>query len=322
MNQKRVCICIVLVVLSVLVGCDGGGDEPSVIEYRTGSRALEVTFLDGFPSQVYENDDDIRIPVQIENYGAFPQFEELGDLEAFIWVGGYESSIMQATFDGGDIRKALDPEELEGKSAYNLQGGRTIESLIISIGDLPDGTAVYDPRLIFSLTYKYRSTASEEICIDTQPRSVEVRDKVCSLSNFRKSYSVAPQGGPVGVTNVEETVTSAQTSFKIDIQNLGSGVVIDRALVSDNPNEGYDWREINKVYVEDVQVGGRTVDSCRPPLGDPIELYNGQGNIICTFSHASAGTDEAYITPLTVKLEYGYKTSDFRNIKILEAIET
>ncbi|MBI4440239.1 hypothetical protein HY638_04680 [Candidatus Woesearchaeota archaeon] len=322
MEQKRVFLGVLVIVSLLIIGCSGSkGNQPTAVEFRTGSSGLDVTFPSGTPQQIFENDIDVRIPIQVENKGAFPQFDELSEFTGFLWVGGYDPNILQASFEQGDIRKQLDPEELEGRSSFNQQGGVVLESLILSVGDLPLGTAVYEPTLIFYLTYLYKSIASVPVCIDPEPRSINVKDKVCSLTDFRKIYSVAPQGGPVGITNVEEIITSNQIIFKFDLQNFGTGQVIARDLVSSNPNEGFDWRDLNRVQIEDVRLGDRSVDKCKPDLGEEVELFQGIGHFQCTLSVASIASAQAYTTPLTVTLTYGYAQSQFRNIKILEAIE-
>src|SRR3989344_405649 len=319
--MKKITV-IAIVAFIILVSCGPKQEGPQALNYRTGSEGLVIRFPKGFPQQIYENDIDVRVPIEIENRGAFPQFEELGEFTGFIWVGGFDPNIMQGLLEGGDIRKQLNPEELEGKSPINLQGGVTLENLMISVGDLPQGTAVYEPNLVFTTTYLYKSIASPVVCVDPQPRSINVKDKVCSLPESRKVYSVAAQGGPVGVANVEQIATSEKMIFRFDIQNFGTGNVIERDLVSQDPNEGYDWRELNRVYIDDVRLGDATVDKCRPDLGEAVELYNGVGTFQCTVSIGSLASNQAYTTPLTVTLVYGYKNTEFRNIKILEAIET
>ncbi len=305
----------------LLVSCSKNANQKPSIDYRTGTQGLVLSFPNGVPLQIYENDVDVRIPVQIENKGAFPQFDELSYFTGYIWIGGYDPNIVGAHFDQGDVWKQLDPEVLEGKTAFNAQGGVTVEDLLISVGDLPTGTTSYQPQLIFYLTYLYKTIASPTICVDPQPRSINVKDKVCSLPDFQKSYPVAAQGGPVGVTGVQQVQTSTQMIFKFDIQNFGIGQVIEKDLIDQNPNEGYDWRDLNKVYIEDVRLGDQTVDKCKPDIGEAVDLYQGVGHFQCTVSMASIGSAQAYTTPLTVTLSYGYAESQFRNIKILEAIQ-
>lgn len=322
MALKRSVIFLSLVISILIIGCGGTkNNQPTAIDYRVGSEGLALSFPQGTPQQIFENDIDVRIPVEIENRGAFPQYDELSEFTGFLWIGGFDPNIMQALFEEGDIRVQLNPEELEGKTPINTQGGITMQNLLISVGDLPQGTAVYEPTLIYTLTYLYKSIAAPVICVDPQPRSINVKDKVCSLADYRKTYGVPAQGGPVAVTSVEQTVTSSQMAFIINIQNVGNGQVIERDLVQENPNEGYDWREMNRVYIDDVRLGDVTVDRCKPDMGEAVELYNGIGKFQCTVSMASLPSIEAYTTPLTVTLSYGYKYSQFSKIKILEAVE-
>ncbi|HLC96556.1 MAG TPA: hypothetical protein VJH97_04495 [Candidatus Nanoarchaeia archaeon] len=308
---------LVLLLSVVLFGCtsnSGGNQGPSDGNFRTGTQGLEIYFPVGLPDQIYENDFDVKIPVGVQNKGAFPQFDELGDFEAYLWIGGYDSNIININPDNG-IR--LDERDLEGKSQFLEGGGIALEEFTADVRDLPSGAPFYKPNILFTVTYFYKTVASPVVCIDPEPRSSTVRDKVCSVQD---SISVSSQGAPIAVTRVEQDVGSQTMRFRIYIRNAGNGIVIPQEDVDLNPNIGYDWRELNEIRIDDIQVGDTRMSSCRPDIGDRVELINGEGVISCTFD-SSLADNRVFTTPLNIELSYGYSTSQSRVFEVFEAID-
>ena len=207
-------------------------------------------------------------------------------------------------------------EELEGKSPYNQDGGYSAVEFEMDVGELPDGMPFYNPTIIVTASYLYKTIANPIICIDPEPRSTRVRDKVCDIQS---TISVGSQGAPIAITKVEEDVTSSDFLFKIYIDNVGKGLVIQESDIDENPNEGYDWRDMNKIRIEEVAVGNIRMTECRPTIGRDIQLIDGKGYIFCRFDKSFAG-GKAYETALNIKLSYGYTTSIEKLIGIFEEV--
>ncbi len=316
--EKRIKLVLCLAIILVIVGCGSIGrnkDEPREIDYRTGTRGLTLDFPVDTLTQVYENDPDVRMIVEIRNEGAFPQFDDTRRLNGHIWVGGFDSNIIDLRPD----EDLLDDQELEGKSPYNDRGGYSAIVLSGAVHPLPEGTTYYNPNIIVTATYRYTTIAAPEICIDPAPRSTDVKEKVCNVYNYDSVSLSSSQGAPVAVTRVEEDATHDNILFKIYIKNVGDGLVIDQDDIDNDPNKGYDWDRLNMVKIEDITVGNRKMTECRPDLGDYVHLIKDEGYIFCRFS--TAGISNVYTTPLNIKLEYGYSNSIERDIEIFEEIE-
>lgn len=308
-------ISLILTVLSIILiisGCNGqygGAPSSGSSNYRTGTQGLVLSLVSP-PSKLYEGSRDTPITIQVDNKGAFPQPDELGSFDGILWIGGYDEDILRISPSNGID---LDAEELEGKSQYNSDGSSTFVSFEIDVKDFPEGTAVYRPNLLFTSTYKYKTIASTEICVDPEPRTMEVREKICTP---RESFSAGTQGGPVTISNVEQHTTGEYIQFKIKVQNSGTGKIIPLNKINTNPDEGYDIRDLDVIDVEDARVGKDRLD-CRP--NNELKLINNIGYLYCKLS--TSGISQVYTTPLTVELEYGYTSSINKQIEVIEEID-
>lgn len=315
--DKKFLLAFVLAAL-VMAGCTGGGgsgrtDRPTEIDYRRGTDGLVLSFPVGTLTKLYENDQNVKMVVEARNKGAFPQFDDSG-LNAHIWLGGFDNNIIELLPE----ETLLDESALEGKSPYNLEGGYLGVVINGKVYNLPSGTSYYKPTLKVTVTYKYKTIAAPEVCIDPNPRSTDVKEKVCDITRFGSVSLSSSQGAPVAVTRVDEDATHDSTLFKFYIQNVGKGLVIDENDISNDPNKGYDWDEMNKVRLADVSIGNRKITECRPDIGSYIDLINDKGYVFCKFS--TAGINTVYTSPLNIILEYGYANSIDKDIEIFEEI--
>lgn len=336
MKKTGVLIVGLVIILLSISGCNRSNtDEPNEVNYRTGTDGLVMKFPTDMPTQVYENDQDVRFVVEVRNKGAFPQSDETGEFRGKLWVGGYDEKILKIFPRlGTSVTHGVDlnGEELEGKSSYNRDGGYSAVEFQMDVGDLPQGMPYYKPRLIVTASYLYKTIANPIICIDPEPRSTKVREKVCEVGDYGSTGSgggsgkggnvgsgLGSQGAPIEVIRVEEDVTGTDILFKIYLTNAGGGLVIPESEIDNNPNEGYDWREMNKVRIEDIRVGNTRMTECRPVIGRDVELIDNEGYIFCRLDKSIAG-GKAYVTPLNIILSYGYSNSIERDIEIFEEV--
>ena len=76
--MKKRDIILFIILLVILTGCSNRANNQgpnSGNNYRTGTQGLEISFPTGLPSQIYENDRNVKFVVEIRNRGAFPQIE-------------------------------------------------------------------------------------------------------------------------------------------------------------------------------------------------------------------------------------------------------
>ncbi len=316
--MKKVALMLVVVIVIFLSGCGGypgGVEAPRETNYRTGSQGLELIFHADTPTRLYEN-DEARFFVEIRNKGAFPQYDEIGTLGGRIWIGGHDESVLELIPQGGN--NELDFDALEGKSEVNLEGGYSAVIIEGRTFNLPEGTPFYRTPIIVTTTYNYKTIATATVCIDPNPRSPNVREKVCRVSEYGSVSMSGSQGAPVAVTSIEEDVTATSLLFKIYVQNVGDGLIIEENDVTEDPNKGYDWDSLDRVYIGDVKVGNMDMDSCRPGIKEYVQLIDGRGYIFCKLS--SSSVSGVYKAPLNIQLEYGYSNSIQRDIEIFREL--
>jgi hypothetical protein len=329
-------ILIVLLIVFILSGCRRADvDEPRETTYRTGTQGLYLKFPTDAPTEIYENDRDVRFIVEVRNRGAFPQSDEVDEFRGKLWIGGYDDNILRIYPRlGSSITQGvnLDPYVLEGRSVYNRDGGYSAVEFQMDVGDLPQGMPYYRPRLIVTASYLYKTIGNPIICVDPEPRSTRVREKVCEIGDYSArgtgggsgrggsvGTGLGSQGAPISITRVEEDVTGSDILFKIYIRNVGGGLVIQETDIDNNPNLGYDWRDMNKVRIEDIRVGNIRMTECRPIIGRDVELIDEEGYIFCRLDKAAV-SGESYVTPLNIILSYGYTSSIERDIEIFEEV--
>ncbi len=332
--KKGVLIAILVVLVLFISGCGGGGrsniDEPREYNYRTGTDGLVIKFPTNAPTEVYENDRDVRFIVEVRNKGAFPQSDEVDEFRGKLWIGGYDDNILRIFPRlGSSISQGVDLDggALEGKSSYNRDGGYEAVEFQMDVGDLPQGLPYYKPRLIVSASYLYKTIANPIVCVDPEPRSTKVREKTCEIGDYSAAGSgggagsgLGSQGAPIEVYRVEEDVTGTDILFKIYIKNMRDGLVIQESDIDNNPNEGYDWRDMNLVRIEDIRLGSIRMTECRPIIGRDVELIDEKGYIFCRLDKSAVG-GKAYVTPLNIILSYGYVNSIEEDIEIFEEVE-
>jgi hypothetical protein len=315
MREKLLALLFLVLVIIGISGCERMEGEPGTgtEEYRTGSKGLTLEFPVDTITKAYENDPEVRMMVEVKNEGAFPQYDQIGQLNGRIWVGGFPRDIVDLRPD----TDLLDEEALEGKSSYNPDGGYS--SVIISgpVFQLPHGTTYYKTKAIITATYRYETAGSTEVCVDPFPKGTTVREKVCDVDDYG-SVSMGTQGAPVAITRIEEDTTHRALLFKIYVENVGDGLIIDENDISKNPNRGYDWDKLNKVRLTDVTIGNRMMTECRPDIGNYLTLTEGEGQIFCKLS--TAGIESVYTAPLNVKLRYAYANSISKDLEIYEEV--
>ncbi|MBI2140588.1 hypothetical protein HYU14_06710 [Candidatus Woesearchaeota archaeon] len=326
-------IMMILAVLSLLFLASCGGSrvrdqQPKEALFRTGTEGIVLKFPTNLPVKVFEG-DNVDFLLEVRNKGAFPQADETTERSFFegrIFFGGFDTEILK--IKDGDTSQAIDPAngitinrgngELDGKSPFNLDGGFIGKSINVAVLPLPPGISFYNPKIRAAVNYKYKTIVSQKICVDPDPRGTRIKDKPCI---FTESAGSGSQGGPVAVTRIEQDATSGNLLYKITVQNVGRGAVIKQELVNKNPfSEGFAFSEINKVQIEEVKLGGIVTPlACRPTVNNPITLIDGKGIVICTISTQSI--KEAFETPLTVKLSYGYTESIETPIEVFEQVK-
>ena len=314
--------CILLVIL--VSGCQTGGfrrsgQDTRTYDFHTGSDGLVMTFLPGNPPpRIYEG-DSLHLVMEYANKGATPIEGGL------FYVSGYDPQYIHLS-PSGSTGTAFNAE---GKSVFNPQGelSQVIEFTDPAV-EMPPNTDRFRQIFKVSSCYPYKTEASAQVCVDPDPRGLEVEDKVCVMGNI----GLKTQGAPVAVTSVEQEAARDQIQFKVHVSNVGRGTVLAAGgdIVSysgdispsslgipiANCHRDLTREQIDKVYIR-ARVSGQELE-CFPRL---IRLNpSGSGFSFCrlTLSTMSTRVLDAYMTNLDVDLYYGYRDTITVPVEVLK----
>ncbi len=302
-------IILLLVLLIFLASCQPGkevqkGEFQS--EFRTGTSGIRLNFVANHPPQRLFDTEDFSALIEVFNEGAF----EVGGPGDKIFLSGFDNRIITGIpTTGKQIPK------IEGKSSVNSRGG---QDLLDFTGNVQRIIPERVPQTVLATAcYTYETVANGNVCIDPDPFTPTLRRKVCTPT----AVGLGSQGAPISVTNVELDARRGKTGFRITVQNAGGGDPFrfgGEFLQKCNPYDptGLKFRDVDYIMLADVLVGGQSIrGTCRPLDQMHIRLDNGVGTAYCEL--ITSGTN-AYTSPITVVLRYGYRTTIQKDIAILK----
>jgi hypothetical protein len=266
---------------------------------RSGTLGLDVQFQQNLPPpQIYDATDLITL-LNIKNLGS----QDLTGNQCFIQLGGFDPSIIR----GINSRQLCG--EITGKDVYNLEGGTGVVEFSSNSIRLPRDVDLYNPTLVATACYQYKTVASPQVCVDPNFFELTSDQKACEVRDFGLGGG---QGAPVAVTFVNVDMVGSRAVFNVDIANVGGGRVISpRASLSQCP-VGLRYNQFDEVRYT-VELQGARLVHCTPK--DFISrLTNGRGKIVCTFD---IGNTQAYETPLRIELNYNYMQSIRKSVEII-----
>lgn len=313
MGKNNYLIIMIVLLVGMLVSgaaCDPLSKKPSkevdelskydLKNIRSGTRGLEMKFVKNIPpDQVYDTDYLTAI-VNIKNKGA----ENVED--AWFYLGGFDTSIVP--FDTRGIPLEMTDaayDYIPGKDELGGEEGEITLTFTTQLGGLPEGTDVYEPNIILTTCYDYKTIANPIVCIDPNPFGVYTASKACEP---RTVSTAGGQGGPIAVTRVEQSPSRGRVQFKIFIENKGQGKAIaDEKFSTCNLIETTDYRYVNKLDSYTVEASGLDLIKCQP---DPenMRLVNDKAVLVCSFDISPTNVP-AYTVPLNIELIYNYMES-------------
>ena len=294
---------MLVISLFILTSCVGNrnrdGEDISDENYRTGSKGLELEFMKNAPPDKIYSNNEMDIIIEITNEGAYPLE---GSFDGKIEIYGFdEKAFAGERWDGSNF---IDPE-LQGRSQFSPRGGRDVKRYHVDRVYTLFDSEFYEPTIVAAACYKYQTTADALVCIDPEPYSIFDEEKVCSIGQNGKTYTLGTQGAPVAVTRVEEEISSNDIHFSIYIKNVGTGKVVDEKAINDCPLN-LDYNDVDKVLVT-AKLPFDSAPRCQPKgdYRDPVRLdESGNGFIFCSFRKPDSKS--AFETVLQVNLDYRY----------------
>lgn len=308
--RKTVLLCSFLL-LVILASCRAPSPQSReqaaafAQEYRRGTEGLYMRMPVNLPPRRLFSGEELPIVLELENRGTYT----IGGPGDRIYVTGFSPNVISGISPAGEQIPLL-----EGRTQFITQGGFDTVSFRAQTRYLEDR---YPVRLLATACYGYETIAPGTVCIDPNPYTPAIRQKVCVPQNVPLGGG---QGAPVAVSLIEVDASPGRTRFKIHVQNVGGGEVFRAGGSTLNKcapgGGGLGFDEIDYVELADVIVDGISIrGSCRPLDNGHIRLTNNQGTVYCEYDRPRG--EAAYVAPITTVLHYGYRTSLFHDMEIL-----
>jgi len=274
-------------------GCSEAEAEPTTGQtFVGGSQGLVMAFLQNQPpSQVFQ-DNPFNVAVQIENKGETDVSKE----NIKISVEG----INPASFDdpSTELNITSDLTGVKYTAGTIIQGGKAFESFsdeFTYTAPIPSGSLAFNLR--GKMCYKYATSGISKICLGRNIFTQTTGTQSCQPSGTK---TVESSAAPIKISSVEQAPSGTGFTFIIKLANVGGGEVYDRGQLSKCDSGSLSFSDIDKVYVEEVSIGGVAIASC----SDKIVRIDTP--IICTVGQDLIAEGGAYEDFLQLSLKYGY----------------
>jgi len=286
----------------------------------TGTEGLHLEYMQNTPPPVlYGPADKIPIMLIAENRGTH------SNMSGNIHLSGFDPKVVEIYQDRSDegISESATKKlpTIPGRGPFQPRGQTQILEFQADISSPRTfGADKYKTILLATGCYEYGTQMSTELCVDFSPYDIASTQKICTPQDITLQGG---QGAPIGITNIEVEPGTGVTNLIIHIRNLGTGDVFDHdAIDRCNPysNERIQYSQSDYVTIETIKISDANItESCQPR--NKVRLTNGEGLIYCTIQEEPdfENIHTAFISPLNIKLKYGYRDSITRPIEIRPA---
>lgn len=314
MPAKNLFQIFILIIISIsILACtnssNNSGDVNMDEEYRKGTQGLEMKFLPELPPTSVFDTYPLSVMVEYRNAGASTIDNGI------IYLSGYDSRYvnLQST-SSGDNRWVIGG--LDGKSTFNPKGLYSeiaeFTTYSVDVDPIP-GVDSFGQTIKATACYEYVTGAFPLICVDPTLGRGTVTEKVCTVHPVSLSGG---QGAPVSITKVDQEMAAGQSGtskviFKIAVKNEGRGTPFNVQRGIENCHSELSYADVDIVNLDSVSFSGNNLQ-CQP---SQLRLTGGQGFAICSYE-GSFGED-AFETPLSITLRYGYRDSIQTSVRIV-----
>lgn len=321
---------------------------PSYTDFRTGTTALEMSFLDSIPDEIPEGQSFV-VSLQLHNKGAaniggaggVEDKEEDGD-EGYLML----QSDGKVTFVEKNKDYQIDKFTLVGRSSQNPDGQTDIKFYTAKAGKVTLEEYA-DSEIRATACYMYHTYAVADVCMDTNQYSKpELGTKACDVKEVAVSGG---QGGPIAVTKVvpsfrfnDKNKNTVIPVFTITVEKTGSGDIFKHTddmgrldvdygcgILEDVETEKKTeedkekltrWNKV-KVYARlsteenRLDCESKGLAAYKEINKEIAQLEGNSAEITCTASPIPKNR-AAYITPLFIHTIYGHALTETTEIRI------
>jgi hypothetical protein len=268
-----------------------------------------MRFMQDLPPRRIYDKSTLTILAELENKGT----SDLSGSKCMVHLHGYDDSIIR-----GIDENQFCGTNLWAKSVSYPEGGRDTVEFKTDRIDLPEGIDSLDQKFIITSCYEYETFANPVVCVNPQLYQIQAIEEACVVRDVPLSGG---QGAPVSISRVEvDMISDDRVAFKIHVDNVGGGTVL-RPGISISGRTAHscpfnlDYDDYNVIEYDVDMSGASLATPCSP---SDLRLVNNDGTIFCTFRISG---DNAYTTPLQIRLKYNYMDSIYKDVEIIKTPE-
>lgn len=325
-SKKIILLLSIVCIIIVFSGCTGllkpkkGISQSNV---HVGTLGLEISLVKNAPPAELQMAEDGRMPFQvgvsIENKGAYDiknGYLLLAVDKTYMEIMGWELPSDRYTQVGASGERV--DFRINGRSELEPVGQSDVLFANVEALPLDKQSVTHTSRIGATVCYDYGTTASADVCIDTDVYNLKPLDKVCTVKDITLSGG---QGGPISIDKID--VTSLPNSgegdqktvspqFVVHVTNKGLGIPFRPDKVRDACSAtSLKPEEINAITIDDITFSGYSLKAgyfdCTPTQ---LKLGTQDDKFICKVKKGVISAKTAtYSTTLQVMLKYGYSQS-------------
>lgn len=306
MKLKIISLIIVLVLITGCTKLEGffGKKDAALADDVSGIVGLDMKFTN-MPSEIMSG-QTFDILVDLENKG------KANIEDGIIIISGYNDNYI-----------SLEPSKvtnirLEGSSQFMPIGESTTESFRITKTEI--SSREYVANFVLTACYKYTTEAAPTVCINPQILFLKKGGKTTTKQMcITNDYTLKSQGAPISVKKVTTQYSNDYITFKIEVENEGSGRVrAQDAYAKECIGPALKPGDLGNITIQTL-LGGEKIECSQDGFTniiDNFKLRDKKGSISCRAKINEA--DLAYESPLTMILDYGYIQSINQQVKIVK----
>ena len=281
-----------------IIGAEG-------IKYQIGIEGLNVKFVkEATPKKVRENSlFEIIFDLQNKGYNDITQgLYKLITEEQYLKVEKNRGTVM-----------------LKGKSQYMPKGETKRIKFQVRTGTIDTTLIEFPVKMTLVACYAYETTATEQVCIDPDVEGLK-KDKVCAPQDL---LLAGGQGAPVAITKIIPTIEMREKgpipAFEIFIENKGQGQVIAPQYIEHACGAKTITRSADYDTVEiEADISNQRL-KCAP---SKIKIKSGKETRVYCEQESPLTRRDAYLSPLQIRISYGYQASANGEVSIIKRSET
>lgn len=310
--KKTTALIFGIVIIMLISGCakssSRGSNPITDADVRKGFDGLDMEFVKNAPPDKLFEETTFPISIKLSNKGAY------SIKNGFVAVN-FDRSYMD--FEGP--AKELMPFEVAGKSVFDLKGS---DEYITFNGQTKKVGVQSEKQLstmIARACHEYQTILGASICVDTDIFGNSLRKKSCEAKDLEFANG---QGAPVAITKIEVRMLPEQSSNKVKphlilhIENKGKGQVITQSKVQEACTKTpLKLEDFNRIMIR-ASLSGSQLNCDTGLQSGEARLREKKDTVRCTLEEGIDRTQDAFMAPLRIEMDYGYTSAISKDITI------